>query len=568
MKRLISFAFIICLFVCFSCEREHDAADGQYASLTLSLDIPDYGGTVESKGITDGIDPTGWSDADKLKDGRIMDRIFLGLIDDSGRLTGYRLFHKGATDIDDSNGLIPEEKTAVDKDSEYGYMASAKFSYDSPKRPAELLRIGTYTVFVIANYSGYAAVNTLISGIVNDFDNDSGISGFASSQTWSDLKNFSYAPENGLYNGESMPLSVVKKVSLSPGDNNLEIELLRQFARIRFEIRNYSSKEMHIKDFYLEDNFAQKSSYLLWTQDDPAAVYAVGYDAPDVTDMKALISYSELSEGYKVLSGNSTTVLFDGFICESRHDEPYTYHLYIEYPSVTDYLRVEPSETVVIKSISDMASHLPIGEEGYFAIRHQSSADRTISENTSHQIVIPKNRNIAFDCMKNDFSGIWIIKRTDENKYEIRNFLTERYMHSGDGTGTQGNMNTTEESHAMSLTGGTKGILISKSGTSYYLNIYGGVSNSTTIGTWTGETDEGSMFFFIPCFVTEDPSFKENVILSTIDPVTAIVSQAREIARNDYIRVLIEAYYNENSSIFKYKVVEEWSTGGGNIEFN
>lgn len=568
MKRLISFAFIICLFVCFSCEREHDAADGQYASLTLSLDIPDYGGTVESKGITDGIDPTGWSDADKLKDGRIMDRMFLGLIDDSGRLAGYRLFYKGAADIDDSNGFIPEGNTDIAQDSEYGYKASANFSYDSPKRPAELLRIGTYTVFVIANYSGYSDVETLISNIVNSFDQYYGISGFASSKTWSDLKNFSYAPENGIYNGERMPLSVVKKVYLSPGDNNLEIELLRQFARIRFEIRNYSSKEMHINDFYLGNNFSQESSYLLWNQDDPSAVYNSDYFVPAVTDTKALTPYSELPEGYKALPGNSMTVLFDGFICESRHDDPYKYRLEIEYPSVTEYLRVKPSETEIIKSISDMTSDLSIGEEGYFAIRHYSSPDRTISENTtSNQIVIPKNRNITFDCLKNDFSGIWKIKRTDENVYQISNFLTGRYMHSGEGKATQNDMSTTKDPHNMSLTDGSNGLLISKKDTDLYLNIHGGVNN-TTIGTWDSNKDTGSMFWFIPCDIKEDPSFKEDIVLSTIDPVTAIISQAREIARNDYVSVMIETYYNENSCIFKYEVVIDWSAGGGNIVFN
>lgn len=567
MKRFVIISFLMCLFACVSCEREHNATDEQYASLTLSFGIPGYGGSASTKGITDGIDPTGWSDEEKLKDGRIMDKMFLGLIDDSGRLTGYRMFHKDAADIDDSNGLIPEGKTGIDKDSEYGYKASANFSYDSPKRPAELLRIGTYTVFVIANYSGYPDVETLISNIVNSFDQDYGIPDFESSQTWSDLKNFSYAPENGLYNGERMPLSVVKKVSLSPGDNNLEIELLRQFARIRFEIRNYSSKEMHINDFYLGNNFSQESSYLLWNQDDPSAVYNSDYSAPAVTDTKALTPYSELPEGYKALPGNSMTVLFDGFICESRHDEPYTYRLEIEYPSVTEYFRVKPSETEIIKSISDMTSYLSIDEEGYFAIRHYSSPDRTISENTSNQIVIPKNRNITFDCLKNDFSGIWKIKRTDENVYQISNFLTKRYMHDGTGTEVQNNMFTTEDPNDMCLTDGSNGLLISKTGTELYLNIYGGVNN-TAIGTWNSNKDTGSMFYFIPCYIREDPSFKEDIVLSTIDPVTAIISQAREIARNDYVSVMIETYYNENSCIFKYEVVINWSAGGGNIEFN
>ena len=567
MKRLISFVFIMCLFVCFSCEREYDATDGQYASLTLSLGIPDYGGTAETKGITDGIDPTGWSDADKLKDGRIMDRMFLGLIDDTGRLTGYRLFHKGASDVGSSNGFIPEGKTDIDVNSQYGYGASAEFSYNSPKRQVELLRIGTYTVFVIANYSGYKEVADMISGIVNSFDNASGISGFTDSETWTKIKKFTHTPKNGLYDEVRMPLSVVKKISLSPGDNNLELELLRQFARVRFEIRNYSSKEMHINDFYLGDNFAQKSSYLLWYQDDPAAVYAGDYGAPDVTDTKALTSYSESSKGYKVLSGNSTTVLFDGFICESRHDESYKYRLEIKYPSVTDYVRVKPSETVIIKNISEMTSYLSIDEEGYFAIRHHSSADRTISENESNEIKIPTNRNIVFDCLKNDFSGIWKIKRTDDNKYEISNYVTKRYMHSGDGKGIQESMKTTKDSYKMSLTDGNMGLLISKVNTSYYLNIYGGMS-STTIGTWTGADDPGSQFYFIPCHIVTDPSFKEDIVLTTIDPVTAIVSQAREIARNDYVHVMIETYYNENSGVFKYEVVKDWSTGGGSIEFN
>ena len=63
--------------------------------------------------------------------------------------------------------------------------------------------------------------------------------------------------------------------------------------------------------------------------------------------------------------------------------------------------------------------------------------------------------------------------------------------------------------------------------------------------------------------------YEGNVVLETIDPVTAYVSPVSSIQRNDFIDVLITMTYNKNNEKghFLFEVIP-WKTGGGEIEFN
>ena len=62
-------------------------------------------------------------------------------------------------------------------------------------------------------------------------------------------------------------------------------------------------------------------------------------------------------------------------------------------------------------------------------------------------------------------------------------------------------------------------------------------------------------------------SYDTPIILSTIDPVTQQSSSTKAIKRNDYINVLVTVSYNPVAGQFDFWV-QDWNTGGGNVEFN
>lgn len=573
MRRILSYILPFLFLLILSCEEKEDICVNGYANLNISVSAPTYNASIDTKGIEDGVTPDGtWGNSDKLKDGRIMDRTFIGIIDASGALVAYRILYNGSPDVDTANGLIPEGESEINVNADYGYQAEALFLYDDPKRSSETLKVGEYTLFILANYSVYTNVNNLIQGIIDSFNSSAGIPEFSTSPNWNKLKNFSVTPQDGLYSGDKMPLSIIRKLTLAPGDNSIEVELLRQFARIRFEIKNYSNtKNLDVNDFYLSNNFAQESSLLMWNYDQPDDVYNSVYVQPVVTSERAITRYTETSEK-KTIGTESSAILFDGFIPESKHDDPYVYHLEISYPDPGNYLRITPADVDPVKKVSDLSAFLPSnGAVAYFAIRHAASTGRYISEDqSSHQLKIPYDGDPALACLQDDFSAIWKFTRTGNNQYTVQNVESEEYMHNRDSNRNYGTVSTQSNSSSISVRDGgnnTDGIHIYKTPgrweLEYYLNINGDV-----IRTYRVRNDPGSLFYLIPFNVVTSPSASEDIVLSTIDPVTAMVSQTKEIARNDYIHILIEAYFNDNNGSFRYEVVKEWETGGGDIEFN
>ena len=96
-------------------------------------------------------------------------------------------------------------------------------------------------------------------------------------------------------------------------------------------------------------------------------------------------------------------------------------------------------------------------------------------------------------------------------------------------------------------------------------------NNGSFICSYVGN-DGGNGFKFIPVSLDniEVPAkYEGEVVLETIDPVTAYVSPVSSIQRNDFIDVLITMTYNKNNEKghFLFEVIP-WKTGGGEIEFN
>ena len=98
-----------------------------------------------------------------------------------------------------------------------------------------------------------------------------------------------------------------------------------------------------------------------------------------------------------------------------------------------------------------------------------------------------------------------------------------------------------------------------------YINVHGG-DQDKVIG-W-GQNDGGSQFkLYAVNQVMKYPKYSDHIVLSTIDPVTSVVSPVNTIKRNDFINVLISVSYNKDLGDFEFEV-KAWDEVSGSIEFN
>lgn len=584
MRRLI-FECILAAFIPLlaSCVKgDLDGKKDESASLSISFEVPEYSGDISVKGIEDGIDPTGWTDAEKLKDGRIMDKLFVGLIDSDGDLVAYRLIHKDASGLGADNGFIPDGETSVNIEAIYGREALLTFDYLSPLREAEKLKAEQYTVFALANYSGYTEVEDLIDGIVGSFDNSNGIPGFKASDKWSSLTGFSHTPADGVYGGERMPLSLIQNLTLAPGDNSVSLKLIRQFARIRFQVRNYSDQPLSVESIELNSFFSQASSQLMFNPD--AHDYNTTYVSPDVKSSSAIVPFNPAE--VTGIGSRETKVLFDGYINESRHADPYAYNLHLKYTDETTVIEVKSD--IVVNNLNGLINQYNAGYSHYL-IRHWEKENRFIKENVPDEISYIPSESIKWANSKEkgadhliiskmsgetindvklvlesgDYSHLWRLSRVGEAAFVISNQASGRYLFDAKDPAY-----TLKDNSTTILIDSQNGILFQNSLLSgQYMNFSSGM-NADDIGIYNNKTDKGSQFAMIPVLVKIAPNVSKEIVLKTIDPVTAVVSQTDEIKRNDYINVLIEVYYNEDSNQLNFKVVKDWTPYFGDVEYN
>ena len=98
-----------------------------------------------------------------------------------------------------------------------------------------------------------------------------------------------------------------------------------------------------------------------------------------------------------------------------------------------------------------------------------------------------------------------------------------------------------------------------------FINVYGGQQDQ--VRGWN-DNDGGSQFkLYAVNKVMKKPKYSDPIVLSTIDPVTSVVSPVNTIKRNDFINVLISVSYNKDLGDFEFEV-KDWEKVSGSIEFN
>ncbi len=323
------------------------------ASLTIDMGLP--ADVLATRSIAN--DPRNnqgtWSEWDKYIDGSLLYNVTLFVVDSQNKLVGYRQIAANSPDVDANNGFY--DGNAVNVSATSGNAVKITFPQSDPLHgSSELLKAGDYTLIAVANYApvtsgtktyaglgkqtedgsaqynGSSDFSQLVQGVISSFTTASGLPDFTP-QNYPSFFNYKLnAGDDRICRMNPQPLVMIRKVTLNEGNNLIQGELSRTFARIRLEVNNRSENTiLDISSLAFKGSYASQNAYLF--NDVQAgsanffgnfALYEGNVNAADntkgdlvVTSSDAIVSASETER--RILAGG-TDPIFDAYILEGK----------------------------------------------------------------------------------------------------------------------------------------------------------------------------------------------------------------------------------------------------------
>lgn len=619
-KTYIILSFVL-LLLC-ACQREVLSGEvSEAASLCLDLSVP--GLRIESKGNADNPfadNISSWTDWDKVVDGRMMYRLTVFLIEkDTDYLVAYRdIYYSTYSGSDVTDPSAPQgpngwyNGTSVDVNLSSSTQAQISFLFDNPLHTAidgssfERLQRGTYKLLAVANYSsvngtkfngqpddvasykglGDGSFDTSVDGVIAEFktaQNSGTKIKFANYTHYSSLVNYVLKSSSSSFICPAMPqpLTLAKEIELSPGMNTVSGELLRTFSRIRLSVENLSNVDLTVRSLSFSSNTTKDQTYLFSLPETPDRVYTIGTaGAPVVSSTDAIVPFTGSTVIDDLASGNNTKTLFDAYILESRGATgDYTYTLDLEYVGEAAIPQYEKTSTVIstVVGLTDRGNYLFQNQNNQYRFLIASSdylqtVDVELADlpTTLDEAMVMKL--IPFDSNGNAL-GTETINSVPYPKYIIQTqYGGTTYYLGTPGRSTNIPMVPNHSSATVFTVrddwGGNLTFLSNtnnENGNRDFINVHGGLQDK--VMGWN-DNDGGSQFkLYAVNQQMKAPKYSDPIVLSTIDPVTSVVSPVNTIRRNDFINVLISVSYNKDLGDFEFEV-KPWGEVSGSIEFN
>lgn len=617
---ILSIALPFVFSLLCACQREDCSGEvSEAASLCLDLSVP--GLRIESKGNADdpfADDVSSWSDWDKVVDGRMMYRLTVFLIEkDTDYLVAYRDIYFGSTDLkaydsaEGPNGWY--DGTSVDVNLSSSTQAQISFLYDFPLHTAtdgssfERLQRGTYKLLAVANYSsvngtrfngqpsgvasykglGNGTFDTYVDGVISEFktaQNSGTKKKFANYTHYSLLVDYVLKSSSSSFICPAMPqpLTLAKEIELSPGMNTVSGELLRTFSRIRLSVENMSNVDLTLHSLSFSSNTTKDQTYLFSLPESPDRIYGIGTaGVPVATSSDAIVPFINDTKINKFSSGDNIQTVFDAYILESRDlSNDYTYTFDLEYVGEESIPQYEKTSTVksTVGGLTDGGNYL---------FQNQNKQKRFLIAGTTYLQTIDVEwadlptvldesmvmKLISVDSDKDGKQDTETIDSKDYPKYIIQTQYggTTYYLGTPERdtnikmipNQASATVFTVRDDRDENLTFWSN--KTNSNSSRDYINVYGGQQD--LVGGWD-DNDGGSQFkLYAVNQVMKYPKYSDPIVLSTIDPVTSVVSPVNTIKRNDFINVLISVSYNKDLGDFEFEV-KDWEEVSGNIEFN
>lgn len=402
------------------------------------------------------------------------------------------------------------------------------------------LKRGIHTLMAVANH-----------GTLNSFTNTDDYNALMNKQVHATTNTDNISPKNII-----QPLSLMKEIELHAGHNEVEGELVRTFARLRIEVKNNSgSMPLKINSLTFSDNFSQKQAYVF--DDGTDRKYSFDTGAPVSTSTHALQPFTtDDGQSYKTIEAQNSGVVFDSYLLESKvaEGEKYTYTLDLKYEGVTSTTTAYSRTGNAISQVNNLG----VSEESYYLIyntnsgRYLSAGDGVV-ETAQLENVTDLRASVVWQVSKNG------------DYYYIKNVETKQYMQSPG----QSSVALSENTSSFVLSSSNNRIRIKASGNNgRYISVQDNQVNGVS-----GTRNNPVNFYFYKVQKTtttsqdQDITYNTPITLTTIDPITQQATPATAIKRNDFINVLITVSYNPVAGTFEFHV-EDWETGGGQVDFN
>lgn len=335
-------------------EPEFNEVSAGLSSLTIDMSLP-----IEIQTRTIATDPLNnggtWNEWEKYVDGSLLYNVTLLVIDSDNQLVGYRQIHANSSDVSSLNGFY--DGNSVNAIATSGSAVKITFPQSDPLHGnIELLKSGNYTLIAVANYApvtsgtnvyaglgnaeedgsgnynGNGDFSAIVSNIIKNFSGASGLPGFTSANYPSFFKYRLDAGDDRICKLNPQPLVMIRKVTLNEGNNIVQGELSRTFARIRLDVNNRSeSSFLDVSSLSFNGSYASKSAYLL--NDAEAgnsnifpnfSLFDGNSDPQDntkgvlgVTSHDAIVPAATSS--HRILAG-ATEPIFDAYILEGKID--------------------------------------------------------------------------------------------------------------------------------------------------------------------------------------------------------------------------------------------------------
>lgn len=527
------FAALMMLHGCDKCELASGEKD---ASLQIRLNAPSY--VAELKSVSSDPDsPENWSKWERAVDGRFMYRVTAFL------LQGNRLVaHKDLT-LDGE----PDQAT-IDFEANFTH--------------------GAYTLMVVANYSAFEAEDgnvtmhyngiTGFAGTVDEILTHNTIDNFTN--TYADsFMNFQIESMNGVCRRVPQPLTLVKEIELHPGTNVITGELIRTYSRVRIAVENNSDEELMLSSLDFADIFTQSKAYLF-----EGKGYLNTKTNIDVTSSNAMTPFTGSESDPMIVPPQGMSVIFDAYILESSKgssSEAYTYSLGIGYNQLNSY---------ILKSATAIKRKANVTTGRYLMYNRGTGTYLRANSTTSVSTGNPGTLKAGMSIPK---EYVWSIDNTGlaANRYYIGTSealdegQTAYYMYisrpSNNNSAVQ--LGATPSYYftvADTGSGTNQYITFQSSGTGSYRFL--GTNNNNVVGQ---RSSNSSHFLLYP--VDIPTSSYVDIPVKTINQDTGQAEDVSQINRNDFINAVVKVSYSKNQGHFIYEV-KDWSTGGGDVNFN
>lgn len=527
MRPIVIIGLLLTLFT--SCTSHDGVEQGEYAELIFKVQpiLTDSRGNVTDYPTT----PTNWSQAERVVDGRYMYSLSVYIINSENKIVAAQ-----------ENLSIENQATecTVTFDKSYG------------------LERGNYRLMAVANNNSHT---------IDDKTYNSGLIGNWNAADYEALMNnkiIGNTTDNVSPKDVVQPLSLIKDIELHAGNNLVSGELVRTFARLRIEVKNNSGVlPLKINSLTFSDNFTQQEAYVF--DDGTDRKYIEPVAAPLASSEYALQPFTT-DEGYnyKTIATQTAAVVFDGYILESRvtAGEFYTYTLDLAYEGVSSTTYTyEPNWNSYINQVGNIT----VEEESYFLINNPNS-QRYLS--VGDGIVTTATLSSSSSTVGTD--NVWqLVSVGITNQYYIKNVETGLYMQAPGSSSVA--LGVTPVAFTFANKTSRRNTYLTMRASNRYVSVANNSSSYKVQGSTNNNSDENYFRLYrvnknVTTTSGEIITYNTPITLTTIDPVTQQSSITQEIKRNDFINVLVTVSYNPEAGTFEF-YVEDWSTGGGNVEF-